>query len=690
MKPSSTLLAASLALSAQAAAAPIRQDVPALPAGATHIAATNPAADIDFAVVLPLGDLAGATRYALNVSTDFDPLRGKYLTPAQFRHKFGASPSAHDAVVRWLAANHLPVVSDSTSGTVIGVRASAVAIQAAFGVTLDRYRTSDGHEWRIASDTASAPAAIAQAISGIVGLSDDAAGPAGALSRVGGAGPRVARKDPATGRIVAAGNGPNGAFSAKDLRTAYGYPDHLSVPLLPVAVFETGGFDPADLATYATANHLPAPSVRVRGVSGYGGSVNDPAIELEAVANIDMIQAIAVGAPVIAYEQGTAGFRTALLLSLAAMADDDQAPTINISYGQSEHKQGSLAISAENQVFVQLAAQGQSVYVSSGDDGAFANQGVMGPRLGVDDPAAQPFVTAVGGTTLFTDQAGNRTQETGWSDYGDGNGASGGGISSLWPLPRWQRLYGTEKKHSVAEANGGSDTMRNVPDVAATASPFNGVAVYSALNGGWLTLGGTGISAPIWAASSTLASSGRAALGMFPVGFFNPTLYNLRNNPFFIVPNFDVINGYNGITGGLGFPKGYLAGYEFDDITGWGTPYYGAWLIDYFVFSTAKFTFPPAAAQNLHAIAKSTSISLHWSATAGAAAYVVEIFPWPASLPPPGTPSQPLQVDVTHDTQTVFSGLTPSTNYVVEVMPGNSGGAGFNTTVSGIELVTSP
>src|SRR5258707_14242475 len=75
--------------------------------------------------------------------------------------------------------------------------------------------------------------------------------------------------------------------------------------------------------------------------------------------------------------------------------------------------------------------------------------------------------------------------------------------------------------------NGGSATYRKVPDVAAVGDPITGVAVYSRPNGGWIQIGGTSASAPIWAGFLSVMNSGLQYLGGQQLGFFNPTLYNV-------------------------------------------------------------------------------------------------------------------------------------------------------------------
>ena len=175
---------------------------------------------------------------------------------------------------------------------------------------------------------------------------------------------------------------------------------------------------------------------------------------------------------------------------------------------------------AENAVLGQLTGEGITILASSGDQGAYG-RGPNGP-YNVEDPSSQPFVTGVGGTTLFTDGNSNYEGEQVWNELANFAGATGGGISSYWTIPFFQS---SESISNYVTQNGGSSTYRNVPDVAAVADLFTGVSVYSKINGGWLIIGGTSVSAPIWAGYVTLINSGLHYLGLKDVGYFNSLLY---------------------------------------------------------------------------------------------------------------------------------------------------------------------
>jgi kumamolisin len=188
-----------------------------------------------------------------------------------------------------------------------------------------------------------------------------------------------------------------------------------------------------------------------------------------------------------------------------------------------------------------MAAQGQTFLVATGDDGYKLKKGGVWPS---DDR----YVTAVGGTDLSTDGPGGAWHgERGWR-------FSGGGPSpDAIPIPKYQVPF-------INTQNGGSTTLRNVPDVAGDADEDN----FSCFNGGCFTgFGGTSYAAPIWAGFIALANQYAAVVGKPPVGFLNPALYKIGADPDYASVFHDEVKGYNGR---------YRAGPGFDLVTGFGSP----------------------------------------------------------------------------------------------------------------------
>lgn len=167
--------------------------------------------------------------------------------------------------------------------------------------------------------------------------------------------------------------------------------------------------------------------------------------------------------------------------------------------------QGTTAINNEATALKAVVAAGIPVLVSAGDDGAYGRTGTeTNPAtLHVSDPGTQPDVTCVGGTSLTLTSQGQYSEEVVWNDLAINNGATGGGVSDVWPSTK-----ATYQRSKLMELNGGSGKFRNVPDVVAVADPQTGFGVYTASQGGWLTIGSTSLSAPIWGAYVSILSAG--------------------------------------------------------------------------------------------------------------------------------------------------------------------------------------
>src|SRR5208283_3001095 len=189
---------------------------------------------------------------------------------------------------------------------------------------------------------------------------------------------------------------------------------------------------------------------------------------------------------------------------LNQMATDDLANQLSCSYIMDIN-------SSTVQIFQQYAAQGQSFFQAAGDSGAFPGA--------IDEPADDPYVTVVGGTTLMTNDAdGSWQSEVVWltpagvdPTYGIPipYGATGGGVSLAYAIPSWQQGISMT-------ANQGSTTMRNLPDVAMVADNVNiywGDDFYDGVIAGDNAVTGTSLAAPLWAGFMALVNQQAAAKG---------------------------------------------------------------------------------------------------------------------------------------------------------------------------------
>lgn len=191
---------------------------------------------------------------------------------------------------------------------------------------------------------------------------------------------------------------------------------------------------------------------------------------------------------------------------------------------------------------------GVVITASTGDDGWYdwdhLNAGSASSNS-PQTPSSFTSVVAVGGTTLNLDNTGARANESVWNNNGPddviGNysnlslGASGGGCSTLYAAPTWQRAV-------AGYAATGCGTKRLAGDISALADPFTGYDIYDTYQApGWQTFGGTSLASPLVAAMFALAG------GAGGVDYPTKTLYA---NSTAGVPVYDVRVGGNSACGG--------------------------------------------------------------------------------------------------------------------------------------------
>ena len=291
--------------------------------------------------------------------------------------------------------------------------------------------------------------------------------------------------------VVTDGNGqpatstvPTG-LSPAAIQSAYAFPTASGAGAGETVAIVDAYDDPTaanDLAVFSTQYGLPAcaaangcfTKVSQTGTTRYPRTNSAWAVEISL--DIEWVHAVAPGAHILLVEASSNSFSNLMAAEDYAKA---RAPYVTNSWGGSE----SPGETANDAHFV---ASGVSFFVSSGDNG-----------LPAEYPSASPNVISVGGTTLHFDSAGNFAGETGWS-------GSGGGCSTVETADPSQSAFA---QYSQAGCGG----KRATPDVALDADPGSGVSVYDSTPNqgvtGWLTVGGTSASSPMWAARSADAGA---------------------------------------------------------------------------------------------------------------------------------------------------------------------------------------
>jgi kumamolisin len=153
---------------------------------------------------------------------------------------------------------------------------------------------------------------------------------------------------------------------------------------------------------------------------------------------------------------------------------------------------------------------------------------------------------ACGGTLLNSDGS-SITSEVVWNTA---RGATGGGVSDVFPISEWQTGAGVPRSVNPEHFQG-----RGVPDLSGNAAPETGYAIR--VDGTNATVGGTSAVSPLF---SALVAQINQYLGGTTVGFLNPLLYT---DAFVNDGRIDITSGNNGA---------YSAGTGWDACTGWGRP----------------------------------------------------------------------------------------------------------------------
>lgn len=373
-------------------------------------------------------------------------------------------------------------------------------------------------------------------------------------------------------------------YTPQVIRDVYGIPALLDrgingrgVTVVLPEIAETGATRPPaitdirqDMADFDSRFGLP--KVQIQVITALAGPSASPwSARLEEVQDTELVHTVAPGAsidellvdPAVLADPAKAASEFPTLIRLAA----SHGSVISLSVSFGEHLFSSAQVASVNSALGYAANNHVTVIGASGDDGVLGTGSITRPVKEVSLPASDPLVLSVGGTSLKANSAtGAYISETAWNSPPGATGgepaASGGGFSHLFAKPSYQDgVPGT--------------AARGVPDVAADASPYSGMAVARTGPDGTDMLtgaGGTSASAPIWAGLIALADQQAG----HPLGLVNPAIYRIATGPQYHQAFHDVTIGNNTMnltsTSGPVTIAGYSAGPGWDPVTGWGSP----------------------------------------------------------------------------------------------------------------------
>jgi kumamolisin len=447
------------------------------------------------------------------------PRAPRLAARAQFARDCGADQADLESLRRFARAHGLTEISADPARRVLHLTGTPATLQRAFRVTLGRYQLEDGRGPFLGCGHAPQlpPGVIA-----VLGL--DRRPVARSYSRKPRAQPSTSYTPPQLGQLYAFPAGTDGSGET-------------------VAIIELGGgFSASDLAQYfAGLGIAKTPTVTAIPVAG---ATNTPGGDAdgEVMLDIEVVGSLAPGAAIAVYfaPNTDQGFYEAI--SQAAHDATRKPAVISISWGGPEDGWTAPSRDAMQTALEDAAALGVTVTVAAGDSGSGDGESATQPH--VDFPASSPYALACGGTRLDA-KSGVIQSEVVWNENASGDGATGGGVSSLFALPAWQTGSG------VPKAPAGSPG-RGVPDVSGNADPLTGYSVL--VDGTAQVIGGTSAVAPLWAA---LIARCNQKLGR-PVGEPHAAFYQIGIKAFR-----DITQGNNGA---------YQAGPGWDACTGLGSP----------------------------------------------------------------------------------------------------------------------
>ncbi|AYM02149.1 S53 family peptidase [Levilactobacillus yiduensis] len=507
-------------------------------------------------LVLNTRNSAELTKTAYAVNTAGNKQFKSYLTPKQFRQKFGQSTTTTKRLAKYFKSHKFKVTTFN-DGLIMQIKGSASAVNKTFATNLKTARYY-GTKIQYSKKTPKLPKNVAKPIKAVIGITNLV-------------------KLSSLGATSTATDGPTSDGAPQNFLSQYhatGLANSNDGSGQTIGIISFSKVNKSDITHFWSAEGVAdsASRISVKSTGGMNiwGNV-DPG-NAETALDVEQAGALAPKAKIRVYTASLSD--VGWLNAFATAFGENKASSLSLSWGLSEgvlqslnkyHVLTPLYGSIMNTLLAQGATQGVSTFAASGDTGAYgeelAKNGDVDEGIYANFPANNPWVTATGGTTLpFSGTLANGVevkvdQERTWggdelfdaysqdpaffqknSDLLDMlQSGSGGGISTLYATPQYQkgvsgvntynaRQYLTDDGLPRLNAGliTGKASGRNYPDVVANADPLTGYDDYDSADG-WSTVGGTSVVAPQFAAMAAVINSNRSKR----MGLWNPQLYAL-------------------------------------------------------------------------------------------------------------------------------------------------------------------
>jgi|GEM_PF-1609579 len=483
------------------------------------------------------------------------PMFRHWLTPQQYGAYFGATPEQVQQTLDFLRSRGFTISVVTPNNRYIVARAPVRTVEATFATSIDMWSSSKGLYYANRF-TPAVPSSLSW-VQGITGL--DSYHLVHSHMIVGSRG-----GSPHPQATVIPGHF---SFGPQDLYTAYDFNPSYTGTGKAIALQVVRNFLLSDEFSYDSQFSISNASFTKVFLDGTCASPCPIATSLgdagETALDTEVSHAAAPAAALTVVSSNDR-LSSSQLLAFQYIANvlASKVQAVSSSYGLCESNVDPAARDGMVAAIDQGVLEGQVWVAAAGDDGS--NDCKSGLQ-DVDFPASAPHIIAAGGTTLntvnFLGNVVSYSSEYAWNDSGCGagvGGATGGGVSRFFGKPAWQNLVTF------------SDGVRDVPDIAAEADPFQqtsfpancptGGGYWVITEGTWQQVGGTSAAAPLWAGIfADLSQEQRGNLGLV-----HPALYKLKGTLAF----HKITIGNNAFGGVAGYPAG--AGYN--RVTGLGSP----------------------------------------------------------------------------------------------------------------------
>ena len=465
---------------------------------ATPLGALPATTSVRVAVALKMQNAQALANLVKDENTVGSASYNTFITPQQFNATYAPSTSSVSAVESYLKSAGLSNIAVTPNNLFVTAQGTAAQVAAAFHTSLGQF-SQNGKTIYVNTSPAQVPSSLGGIVLSVLGLNNVAA-----------ATPLVQRSAVTPCSVTEGSTCIRFEYNPATYWQAYDVGKTSTGKSTSIAIMAEGNVSSpmTDLRTFEKQQGLPAVPYKVVQVGlASPDTAGDDEWDLDTqytTGMAGMVKMLYVYTTTSLTDQDTA-------LEFSKWASDDLAQVGNASFGICEafpYVDGSMV--ADDQVFLEAAAQGQTMFSSTGDTGSFCSVGTPnGAPVGaplVSYPATSPYVIGVGGTSLLTNADGSYNGEVAWY-------AGGGGISQFEYSPYWQSNIIPTNNPNVPEI------FRGLPDVAMDADANTGADVVVA--GSTEVIGGTSLASPlavgVWA---RLQSSYNNRLG-----FAAPRLY---------------------------------------------------------------------------------------------------------------------------------------------------------------------